>query len=220
MKRVVIFGILILMSCMCISTGLAAGEGIRADLDLELNEGTRGDEIAGGFRPWMLAPILGGLVLVAGLVAWGFTHGFGKAFVGFIHAFRETDQTDAELRGMTLEEADRLRKTGKYMKAIELLREWLTQNPRDLHAGKRIAEIYENDLNNPLAAAMEYEEMLTWRMDAERWGWICIRASNLWSGKLEQPDKAMAILEQLMKKAGHTEAAKKAARRLEQPVAD
>ena len=39
-------------------------------------------------------------------------------------------------------------------------REYLNKHPREQYVALRIAEIYEENLNNPLAAALEYEEVL------------------------------------------------------------
>ena len=54
------------------------------------------------------------------------------------------------------------------------MREYLLKNPREQHVSLRIAEIYEKDLANPLAAALEYEEVLKQKLPAERWGWAAI----------------------------------------------
>src|SRR5438445_5107391 len=59
---------------------------------------------------------------------------------------------------------------GNFLEAIQLLRDYLKQNPNELHAALRIAEIYEKDLQNFLAAALEYEEVLKKRLPPERWG--------------------------------------------------
>ena len=59
-----------------------------------------------------------------------------------------------------VEEAEALWANAKYLEAIQLLREYLKKNPREMHAALRIAEIYEKDLRNYLAAGSEYEEVL------------------------------------------------------------
>jgi len=78
----------------------------------------------------------------------------------------------------------------------------------------RIAEIYEKDLNNPLAAALEYEEILKKKLPPERWGWAAIHLANLYSGKLDKPQQATALLERIINDYGQTAAAKKARERL------
>src|SRR5256884_1453105 len=45
---------------------------------------------------------------------------------------------------------------GNFLEAIQLMRDYLKQNPREQHVALRIAEIYEKDLQNFLAAALEY----------------------------------------------------------------
>ncbi|MBM3823313.1 MAG: tetratricopeptide repeat protein [Verrucomicrobia bacterium] len=103
---------------------------------------------------------------------------------------------------------------GNHLDAIRLLREYLAKNPREQFAALRIAEIYEKDLNNPLAAALEYEEVLTKKLPPERWGWAAIHLCNLYSTKLGQMDKAVALLRRLDEEYPETAAAGKARQRL------
>lgn len=103
---------------------------------------------------------------------------------------------------------------GDYLGAIHLLRDHVKKHPREIHALIRIAEIYENDLRNPLAAALEYEDILTHKLPAERWGWSAIHLANLYSGKLDQPQKALALLRRIDAEYGQTSAAGKARKRL------
>ncbi len=103
---------------------------------------------------------------------------------------------------------------GDYLEAIRLMREYLANNPKKIHAALRIAEIYEKDLNNPLAAALEYEEILEQKLPRERWGWAAIHLANIYSGPLEKPDQAIALLRRLTDEYGDTQAAEKARQRL------
>jgi hypothetical protein len=80
----------------------------------------------------------------------------------------------------------------------------------------RIAEIYEKDLNNPLAAALEYEEVLTKKLEPERWGWSAIHLCNLYY-RMDQQAKADALLHRIVREYGQTAAAKKARERLGLP---
>ena len=102
---------------------------------------------------------------------------------------------------------------GDHLEAIRLMREFLQKNPRALHAGLRIAEIYEKDLNNPLAAALEYEELLKRRFEPERWGWSAIHLCNLHT-RLGQADKTEALLRRIIAEVPETPAAAKARERL------
>ena len=77
----------------------------------------------------------------------------------------------------------------------------------------RIAEIYEKDLGNFLAAALEYEEILEKKLPPDRWGWSAIHLCNLYY-KLQQEPKATALLHRIVKDYGRTPAAKKARKRL------
>src|SRR5438445_12344701 len=105
---------------------------------------------------------------------------------------------------------------GNFLEAIQLMRDYLKQNPREQHVAFRIAEIYEKDLQNFLAAALEYEEVLKQKLPPERWGWAAIHLCNLYTSKLNQPDKAIALLQRLAADYGATAAAEKARKRLAQ----
>jgi hypothetical protein len=102
---------------------------------------------------------------------------------------------------------------GHHLEAIRLMREYLLKNPREQHVALRIAEIYEKDLLNPLAAALEYEEVLKHKLPEERWGWSAIHLCNLYS-KLNQSDKAIALLRRIDSEHPQTAAAEKARKRL------
>ena len=101
-----------------------------------------------------------------------------------------------------------------YLEAIRLLREYYQKKPREIHAAIRIAEIYEKDLRNYLAAALEYEEILQKKFHPEHWGWAAIHLANLYSGRLNQQDKAVALLRRIDAEYTKTAAAEKARRRL------
>jgi tetratricopeptide (TPR) repeat protein len=103
---------------------------------------------------------------------------------------------------------------GHYLEAIRMMRDYLQKNPRQQHVALRIAEIYEKDLGNPLAAALEYEEVLKHKLPPERWGWGAIHLVNLYS-KLNQHDKAVALLRRIHTEYPDTAAAEKARKRLD-----
>src|SRR5207247_2459621 len=105
---------------------------------------------------------------------------------------------------------------GNFLEAIQLMRDYLKQNPREQHVALRIAEIYEKDLQNFLAAALEYEEVLKQKLPPERWGWAAIHLCNLYTSKLNQSDKAIALLQRIVADYGATGAAEKARKRLAQ----
>lgn len=114
------------------------------------------------------------------------------------------------------EQAEELWKDGKYLEAIQAMRDYLKKHPREQYVALRIAEVYETNLFNPLAAALEYEEVLTKNLPAERWGWAAVHLANLYSGPLNQPDKAIALLHRIDAEYGTTAAANKARERLTQ----
>lgn len=114
------------------------------------------------------------------------------------------------------DEAERIWADGDHLEAIRLLREFLQRKPNKLHAAFRIAEIYEKDLGNHLAAALEYEEILKHRFDRQRWAWAAIHLVNLYN-RIEQPAKAEALLLRVTEECGDTDAAVKARQRLGLP---
>ena len=77
-----------------------------------------------------------------------------------------------------------------------MMREYLKKNPREQYVALRIAEIYEKDLGNHVAASMEYEEILKKRLPAERWGWAAIHLCNIYA-KMGQQEKVGALLEKI-----------------------
>ncbi len=152
------------------------------------------------------------LVLIAALAAWDFTQYLGNRTERAIMASDFQLPTDPNYEAAEQEWAK-----GNHLDAINLMREYLARNPNEQHAAIRIAEIYEKDLNNYLAAALELEEVLTKKLPREKWGWTAIHLVNLYSGKLNQPPKALAVLERITRDYPDTAAAKKARQRLGLP---
>lgn len=112
------------------------------------------------------------------------------------------------------EEAENIWKAGRHLEAVQLLRDYYKRHPSEVYVALRIAEIYESDLRNYLASALEYEEILEKKLPDERWGWAAIHLANLYSGKLDKPHEATLILHRIVNDYGHTVAAKKARQRL------
>lgn len=113
------------------------------------------------------------------------------------------------------EQAEETWAKGNHLEAIGLMREYLKKHPREQHVAMRIAEIYEKDLNNHLAAALEYEEVLKHKLAPDRWGWAAIHLCNLYF-KLNQEEKGYELLRRIVKEYPQTPAAEKARKRLEQ----
>lgn len=150
------------------------------------------------------------LILCIGLLAaWDISQFLGHRTVKTLFNEDNQDMLDDEYEAAETEWGK-----GNYLEAVRLLREYLAKRPRQQHAALRIAEIYEKDLNNPLAAALEYEEILQKKLPRERWGWAAIHLANLYSGPLEKPEQAVALLRRLDNEYGDTQAAEKARRRL------
>jgi TolA-binding protein len=112
------------------------------------------------------------------------------------------------------DEAERVWADGQPLEAIQLMRDFLKKNPSEQYAAIRIAEIYEKDLGNYLAAALEYEEILKKKLPPDRWGWAAIHLANLYSGKLNKAAEAETLLRRIVAEHPQTGAAKKARERL------
>ena len=149
---------------------------------------------------------------LGGFAAWDVARYFGNRAGRAVMADDWIERKDPEY-----EKAEEEWAKGNHIDAIDLMRIYLRKNPSEQHVGIRIAEIYEKDLGNYLAAALELEEVLNKKLPRERWGWTAIRLSNLYSGRLNQPDKSMALLERIVNEYSETAAAKKARQRLGLP---
>ena len=123
--------------------------------------------------------------------------------------------SDPDLVTAQLDAAEKLRKQGEPLEAIQLLREHLKEHPQETEVMSRIAEIYNYDLRNYLAAALEYEEVLKHKLTNEDWGWAALHLAKLY-GRLNRPDDALALLERLDTEYGDTMAARRARKVREQ----
>ena len=113
------------------------------------------------------------------------------------------------------DQAEEVWANGDHLEAIKMMREYLSRNPREQHVAIRIAEIYEKDLKNNLAAALEYEEVLKHKLHPDRWGWAAIHLCNLYF-RLNQEQKGFDLLRRIVNEYPQTPAAEKARKRLEQ----
>lgn len=161
--------------------------------------------------PW-LAGFVGSLLGLAGLLGWQVSRWFSRRTGDVVLSENAPAATDAEYEAAEAEWAN-----GNHLEAIRQMREYLDKNPSEQYAAIRIAEIYEKDLHNYVAATLEFEEVLTKRLSREKWGWTAIHLANLYSGKMNQPDKALALLERILREYPETGAAKKARARLGVP---
>ncbi len=158
--------------------------------------------------------VLGFLCLVAfGIVAArDITHLLAHRVEKFIFDEDLKPELDPEY-----EDAEKVWANGRHLEAIQLMREYLRQNPREQYVALRIAEIYEKDLGNYVAAALEYEEILQKNLPPERWGWAAVHLANLYSGKLNKTEQATALLRRITTEYPNVAAAKKARERLGEP---
>lgn len=157
------------------------------------------------------APLFLVIICLGVLLAREFSEFVAERFTDFIYSAEGEETKDPEY-----EEAELLLANNQYLEAIRLMREYLKKNPRKIYVSIHIAEIYEKSLGNYLAAALEYEEVLKVRLLPEQWSWTAIHLSNLYSGKMNQTDKAIAWLRRIVAEHGETAAAAKARSRLAQ----
>lgn len=177
------------------------------------------DAEAAPFRPsgaWLATMITYGALLFGVLVALGLL--IGRDVSHFTAQKVEEllfDEEGEGLQNQEYEEAEELWKQGRHLEAVQLMRDYYQRNPREVYVALRIAEIYEKDLHNPLAAALEYEELLKRKLPPRVWGKVAIRLSNLYSGKLNKTPQAIELLERIVAECGDTPPARKARERLE-----
>src|SRR5687768_11033397 len=172
----------------------------------------RGQASGGGSWAIQGALALGALVVLALMFARDVSHTVADRVEEFIF--------NDDLKGVRnpdYEEAEKMWADGKHLDAIQLMRDYLKKHPSEQYAAIRIAEIYEKDLGNYLAAALEYEEILKKKLPPDRWGWAAIHLANLYSGKLDKPAEAEALLRRIINEYPQTPAAKKARERLGEP---
>ena len=158
------------------------------------------------------AGLLGVFVLLGLLLAHDLSRWFANRVEDFIFSAEGEGIKNPEY-----EQAEQVWTDGKHLEAIQLMREYLKKHPREQFVALRIAEIYEKDLGNPLAAALEYEEILRKKLPPDRWGWAAVHLANLYSGKLDKIEQATALLHRIVDEYGQTSAAKKARERLGLP---
>ena len=155
-----------------------------------------------------------GAVFFVSVVALGFllahdiAQHLGDRVLRGVHNDEGEGMTDPEY-----ENAEQVWADGNYLESIQLMRDYLKRNPREQHVALRIAEIYEKDLSNNLAAVLEYEEVLKQNLAPERWGWTAIHLCNLYF-RMNQPDNAVVLLRRIDTEYGETAAAGKARKRL------
>lgn len=173
-------------------------------------DGRKASDASDGIALYTFA-LFGVLITLGVLVAHDVSTFMGQR----THKLLHNDEGEG-IHSVAYDQAEDVWANGDYLEAIRLMREYLNKNPREVHVMARIAEIYEKDLGNHLAAALEYEEFLKQKIPAERWGWAAIHLVNLYYGKLDKPTQGLALLWRIHREYGQTQAAAKARKRLAQ----
>jgi len=160
-------------------------------------------EMLGYFFGFLVMAVFLGLLIARDIAEY-----FGNRSVEFV-----LNDEGTGLKNPEYDEAEREWANGHHLDAIRLMRDYLTRHPREQYVALRIAEIYEKDLKNHLAAALEYEEVLKHKLPPDRWGWAAIHLCNLYS-KLNRTNSAVELLRRIANEYGETPAAEKARKRL------
>lgn len=198
------------------AAGRAAATG---DVAVASSETTLENEVVpmrmeNGARPGLGRMIIWGLLAAVSLVGLGF---LGAYDVAHYTAGRATqllfDDRGPESGDNEYEKIEKVYGNGEYLEAVRMLRDFLKANPKAVHAQLRIAEIYEKDLGNPLAAALEYEEVLQLPLEPNRRGWAAIHLVNLYN-RLDREAQAVALMQRICVECADTPAAGKARERL------
>lgn len=161
-----------------------------------------------------MVPFLGGFVLSVAALGLLAARDFSLFFADKSLEFLFNDDGKG-VRNPELEEAEAVWSSGDKLEAIRLMRAYYEKNPREVFVALRIAEIYEQDLGNYLAAALELEEVLKKKLPPDRWGWSALRLCNLYA-KLDKADKSAELLRRVAVEHSQTPAAEKARKRLQQ----
>jgi tetratricopeptide (TPR) repeat protein len=161
----------------------------------------------GYFAGWLVVMLALGI-----LAAYDIAHLAGAGVQKFLY-----DEDAVVEREPEYDEAEQVWANGQHLEAIQLMRDFLKTRPQAQYAALRIAEIYEKDLGNFLAAALEYEEVLKKNLTPDRWSWAAIHLANLYSGKLNKPERAEELLRRIIAEHPETAAARKARERLGEP---
>lgn len=149
-------------------------------------------------------------LLVLGLVA---AQDFGHLLK--FRLGKEVSYVDARSeRNAQYERAEHLALKGDHPGAIRLLQAIVAKHPGHTHSVLRIAELYDKELQDFPRAALHYEEVLKLKLPPEQWGWAAIRLANIYSGKLQQPQAALALIHRLAAEHPGTAAGAKALKRL------
>ena len=178
------------------------------------NPETGRPQSTGGGSSWALYGALA-FAAVAGLAILG-ARDISHVVATKVEDFVFNDNLEG-VKNPEYDEAEQMWAAGNHLEAIQLMRDYLKKHPREQYVALRIAEIYEKDLGNHLAAALEYEEVLKKPLPRDRWGWAAIHLSNIYSGKLNKAEQAEALLRRIVNEYGETPAAKKARERLGEP---
>src|SRR5437016_5127762 len=219
MKRNVTIILYVVLLAGVIIFGLKFRAGFHESVEVRSIDGSTNQAVAtpsasrgvGGMMTYAILGF-GCLVVLALLTSRDITHFLAHRMEKFVF-----DEDLEGERNPEYEEAEKIWANGKHLEAIQLMREYLQEHPREQYVALRIAEIYENDLGNYVAATLEYEEILKKNLPPERWGWAAIHLSNLYSGKLNRSAEATLLLRRIIVEHPGIAAARKARERLGEP---
>ncbi len=197
----------------------SASDSTSLDIELSSTGALHRPNVFGGRKDlgFWIGCVLAGVIGCGVLLAYDFSRFTGQQAIQLMYHDDKSDLNDPDYERIEQQWA-----AGNHLDTIDLLRDYLQKHPREIHAAIRIAEIYEKDLKNQLAAALEYEEILKHKLNPDRWAWSAIHLCNLYF-HLDQETKAVELLQRIIMEHGKMPAASKARKRLAEmaiPFAD
>lgn len=188
---------------------LAALGWVLPQIAASLHRATSLDSTADASRAYALFAgylLIGGALAV--IVAWDVSRFFGGiAGQLFWGGGRLPSITPAWWK------AERLCREHRPVEAVQVLRDYLNSHPRQWRVAVRIAEIYQHKADEPLAAVLEYEELLKRRLPDSARAEILLRQAACYL-LLRDTERAAAKLGEVIENFPATPAAEKARRRL------
>jgi hypothetical protein len=113
------------------------------------------------------------------------------------------------------EKAEYLILKGSHREAVAMLKEIVDNDSEHFEARLRMAEVLDKELGDFEAAAPAYEAALKLKFNPERWAWTAVRLCNLYSGKLDQSNRALKLMRRIADEHPQTAAAAKVRKRLD-----
>lgn len=199
----------LVLKLLCYAAALAAMWWLVPQIELSFQRATAAGSTPDASRAYALfSAYLVVSAALAAFVAWDVSRFLGsQAGRLFLGGGRVASITPSWWK------AERLCRNHRPIEAIEVLRAYLNTHPRHWCVAVRIAEIYQLQLNDSLAAALEYKQILKRRLPPSARAEIMVRLAAC-QLLLRDGDESAAMLRQVVEQFPRAAAAQKATRRL------